>query len=529
MLEYTPYVVPFLVSLGLTSALALVAVGRPSPAARTFVWLMLGLSIWTLCYALELCSPTLAGKHAWLVAKYVGAAPTPLLWLVFCLYATGREAWLTRRVQWTLAGWAALTFAVVCTDSVHHLMWTELRVVPGEPELQAGHGPFFWLYAAAIYASILTSVVLFTRFYWTAQPLFRRQGLLLTLGGFAPLAGRMSEDLFGLDLLPRVDEVIFFFLVSAVLFALALFRYSALRLVPIAHHLVVHNIRAGIVVLDLSGRVVDLNPFARELFGLTGNAGVGAPSHTVLPYLAPPDAPQTTDEEVTLLSRGQPAYFTVQRSPIRGASGRLSGQAVVLFDVTARREAEQQLRQLAQSDALTGVHNRRHFVTLAGQALAQAGRSGQPFAVVMMDIDRFKGINDTYGHPAGDEVLRAVAQTCQARLRRTDLFARYGGEEFVALLPATSAPEAQQVAEALREAVEALRLEDAGRPIPVTLSLGLVAGQTAQTTQDQTPQDLDLHAWIAQADAALYAAKTGGRNRVTLAVSQGRGVGMAVG
>lgn len=509
MLNYTPEILPFLFSLAFTLGLGMVAAGRKTPAATTFFWLMGCLSVWTLCYILELSSVTAQGKFFWLVAKYFGAAPAPVLWFVFCVHATSREAWLTRPVRLALAGWVTLTLLVVWTNSAHHLMWTWVALEPGQPELQAGHGPFFWAYAAAIYSFILTSVVLFTHFYRTAQPLFRRQGLLLTLGGFAPLAGRMSEDVLGLDLLPRVDEVIFFFLVSAILFALALFRYNALQMVPIAHHLVIHNIRAGIIVLDPAGRIVDLNPFARELFGLADGEIIGAQAQQVMAGLMQPPASASLDEELTLLRHGTACHFSVQRSPIQSAQGRLNGHALVLFDVTARRAAERQLEQLAQTDVLTGLTNRRHFLQLAEAELLAAQEHGLPFAVLMLDIDHFKSINDTFGHPAGDEVLRQVAHACRANLRPTDVLARYGGEEFVALLPQTSAEEACGAAERLRHAVERLRVPSAGHTISVTLSVG-VAVYGASGARLFTD-------CLAEADAALYASKTQGRNRVTVA------------
>ncbi|SMB79237.1 histidine kinase N-terminal 7TM domain-containing diguanylate cyclase [Deinococcus hopiensis] len=510
MLEFTPTALPFLASFMLTVGLALVAAGRQTAAARTFSALMVGLSVWTLCYVLELCSPTQEGKSLWVMAKYLGASPTPALWFVFCLQATGRADWLRRPfLRGALTFWPLLTLGVVWTNGAHGLMWTDLRLEPGLPELQTKHGAYFWVYAAGIYLLMLISTGLFAQFYRTAQPLFRRQGLLLTLGGFVPLAGRMSEDLFGLDLLPRVDEVIFFFLFSGVLFALALFRYNGLRLVPVAHHLVIHHIQAGIVVLDPAGRIVDLNPFAQALFGLPAAEVVGARPADVLKGLNLGSAGEVFGDELTLTRGETTLHFSVQRSPIGGGLGRDGGQAVVLFDVTERREAERQLERLARIDALTGVFNRRHFLERAEREVAQSRRECLTLSVLMLDIDRFKGINDTHGHAAGDAVLREVARTCQSRLRPTDLFARYGGEEFVALLPGADVAEATAVAEQLRQAVEALRIEFAGQPIRVTLSIGVAAFSNAvHTTLDSCMQ---------RADGALYTSKADGRNRSTVA------------
>jgi diguanylate cyclase (GGDEF)-like protein len=172
---------------------------------------------------------------------------------------------------------------------------------------------------------------------------------------------------------------------------------------------------------------------------------------------------------------------------------------------------EQELLHLALVDPLTGLFNRRSFLEFCGKAEARARRGGNPFVVLMIDIDHFKRVNDRFGHPAGDRVIKALADVCARALRPSDVVARYGGEEFVINLPDTDQAQAMQVAERLREAVESATVPTGRGPISFTISIGLA------TCSSQTP----LAAAIDRADRALYSAKRGGRNRVECANSAG--------
>ena len=188
-------------------------------------------------------------------------------------------------------------------------------------------------------------------------------------------------------------------------------------------------------------------------------------------------------------------------SPLISAPGLTLIAISMVYQLNAAQTA---LTLAAETDALTGVSNRRSFMAQAELTFTQTKAGGAPFAVVMIDIDHFKAINDNYGHIVGDDVLREVAQACKAALRSSDCFARFGGEEFVALLQLTDSAGATAVAEVLRKTVATLAFENRTPPA-VTISLG-VAGYLASSES--------LHDILNEADRLLYAAKTEGRNRV---------------
>lgn len=165
------------------------------------------------------------------------------------------------------------------------------------------------------------------------------------------------------------------------------------------------------------------------------------------------------------------------------------------------------VNELAMQDALTGLSNRRHFMPMAQRELELAGRHQQELALLVLDVDHFKSINDVFGHLAGDDVLMAISARCQGALRATDLLARWGGEEFIMLLPNTPLAQARQLAERVRETIVATpHLMPNGQILRVTASLGAAGIAPGQS--------MTLDELIKRADDALYRAKSDGRDRV---------------
>jgi eukaryotic-like serine/threonine-protein kinase len=172
-----------------------------------------------------------------------------------------------------------------------------------------------------------------------------------------------------------------------------------------------------------------------------------------------------------------------------------------------------QVRRLATIDGLTGLHTRNHFFAEADKQLQVARRYRRPVAAIMIDIDHFKRINDTYGHPVGDEVIRVVAGRLREASRDSDVLGRYGGEEFAIVTPETGEG-ATRLAERLREVVYRDPVPTEAGPLPVTISLG-TAHVDSGGRLDRGGEH--LRQLLARADAALYEAKQGGRNRVATA------------
>ncbi len=181
----------------------------------------------------------------------------------------------------------------------------------------------------------------------------------------------------------------------------------------------------------------------------------------------------------------------------------------LLKDMAAIVVGEMELRRRVGTDVLTGLYTRRFVDELGMREIIRARREGESLAAAFIDADKFKSINDTYGHPVGDAVLRAIGPACKRALRATDILGRYGGEELVLLLPRTSLQQAVPILERVRQEVEAMAIAELkGRP--VTVSIG--AAQLGEN-------DLTITDLLGRADRALLRAKQSGRNRVELALA----------
>jgi len=181
------------------------------------------------------------------------------------------------------------------------------------------------------------------------------------------------------------------------------------------------------------------------------------------------------------------------------------GFILILQDITERRRMEDELRWLATTDALTGLPNRRHFLDLAQSERQRAVRHGHELSLLMVDVDYFKSINDTYGHGVGDEVLRALAGMISDSLREEELVGRLGGEEFAVLLPETGLEGALDAAGRLREQVSRAPVATGQGDLNVTVSIGV---------SDWREAEEPVESLLIRADEALYAAKNEGRDRV---------------
>src|SRR5256714_788775 len=208
---------------------------------------------------------------------------------------------------------------------------------------------------------------------------------------------------------------------------------------------------------------------------------------------------------VLMLESGNPNNFTQEDVPP------LESVADICAGAIKNAHYFEKAQQLAYIDGLTGIYNRRYFELQIGSEIERASRYDGRLAIIMIDIDNFKRLNDEFGHLLGDEVLRQVSGVFGQQLRKVDVVCRYGGEEFAILVPQTSGGNALEVAEKLRRMVEAYRFP--GVPVKVTISAGVAEFPANGRTRDEL---------VAAADAALYVSKEAGRNRVSPASAAAR-------
>ena len=202
---------------------------------------------------------------------------------------------------------------------------------------------------------------------------------------------------------------------------------------------------------------------------------------------------------------GREYWIDLSILPLHDKDGKLTHFASIQRDITKQKNLERELQILCRTDPLTTAANRRAFEEMLSQEFSRFKRSRKEYALIMIDIDHFKSVNDEYGHSVGDKVLIEVTEKCKDSLRYHDIVARLGGEEFCILLPYTNATQAKQIAERLRGKIESMQIISEGNRINVTVSVGL-----SLVCLD----DSDGHDAMQRADQKLFEAKDLGRNTV---------------
>ncbi len=522
----TPWaILPFLAALVTATVVYHVWGQRKEPGA----WALLALGVasgwWALSQFLLLSFGSLETQVRLSQIEYLGVALAPFFWFLFALVYTGRGSMLRGALGLT-GVIPAVTLVLVFSNDSHHLMWESLVRAQGVPGVLVRHGPWFAVHAAYSYMLVVAATGVLV--WHHAQSPRHRTRMVAVVA--APAAVLLPNVLFltahqpagWIDLTPTG-----FVLANAVL-AWGLLRHGHLVTAPVARTIVVEEMRDAVLVLDRHGHIVDLNRAAVETLQLVPEGPLPIPLG-----LAWAQAPRKDGVIVTGARRvhlavagGEERPFELTMTPLGPRGGRRS-TVLVLRDVTERermenalrekeaalREANEELVRLANTDSLTGLANRRRFMAALDTEIERARRYGRPFALVLLDLDHFKAVNDSHGHGTGDEVLRAVGGALRDVCRDIDLPARLGGEEMAVLLPETTEEGGLTVAERLRHGVARLRhVGPSGKAFSITASLGVAVFGTGVDEAEEI-----LHA----ADKALYAAKEKGRNQVVMAARRG--------
>ena len=276
----------------------------------------------------------------------------------------------------------------------------------------------------------------------------------------------------------------------------------------------------AIYTVDLDGRLQDWNRSLHRLGQWTAADVVGQP----VSIFFPPGAFTAETAKEVFARAAQRGWVELEGQRVRrdgstywgdavitalpDPDGNVTGFVVVSRDMTERKLREDELLRLATTDPLTGMFNRRHGTERIAEAMDRFRRYRTPAALMMVDIDHFKRVNDTYGHDAGDAVLQEIARRLRNGVRSVDSVVRWGGEEFLVLLPETNGSAALAAADHLLKAIRLRPVTAGDTEIPVTASIGVATLREDMATIDQ---------FIKPADSALYNAKTAGRNRVVAA------------
>ncbi|CAI6063259.1 histidine kinase N-terminal 7TM domain-containing diguanylate cyclase [Cohnella sp. JJ-181] len=468
---------------------------------KTFVGFSLLSAIYTFGSALELSAGSLEEIILWIKVQYLGMPFLPPLNLLMVMYFLGMEKYLKRALRTGLFVIPVITLTLVLTNEVHHLYYRDIVLRPDTltPKADLVAGPWYLIAGAYTFGCMIGGVALLI-VQWRRKRAYRFQLVTLLIGLLLPIVG----DFFYLGgVTPEgIDPIPVIMTVTSALYMWALASRGLFHVVPIARDNLFESMRDGVLVLDTENRLVDYNAAAAtiipeltateigsrldRLWMLHTNAGPLSRDGEDDGKAKTPDGADIQEIPWTVEDRAY--HYQVRTSVVRDPGGLVAGRLIVLIDITQRVQLQEQLRQMAYYDGLTGVYNRARFMNLGAALLEETDEAGEPLAVVLFDIDHFKRINDTYGHDVGDQALIHIADICRRALRRDDLFARYGGEEFAIAMPGLSPARAESAAHRIRRELSAQPLEVPGGQLRMTASFGIATtsarlGEKARSAQ----------------------------------------------
>lgn len=470
-----------------------------------FSIMCLAISVYIFGYALELRADSLEEILFFIKMEYFGAPFMSAFFLIFAYRFHFRSS-MPFRVGVLALIIPVLTLFFSVTNEFHHLLYRQVSATPYHGSLLINFTPGLWYPVNVIYAycAILFGGIIFF-LKWKqdgyrvgSQPFFLFFGSLWP--GVVSIIYMLGHSPLRLDLTP------FGLSFSAIFYYMAIFRFDFLELRQTVKDVVLREIQEGILVIDDKDRLIDFNRSSAELFPWLNIALIGQPL-AKLPQARPILEETKNPFELELIRSQGTMLFEVRKTDLK-ENDRIIGSVYTIRDITEEKKVLQQLNQMANQDYLTGIHNRRSLLELAQGEMDRAARYQHPTAVLMIDIDEFKKVNDTYGHLAGDQVLRNLVKVCQGRIRRTDSIGRYGGEEFLVIMPETDLEGALTLAETIRQAASEETLSFDSSIIKYTVSIGVSCATSVSSGSRIEPL-------IHLADQALYHAKRNGRNRVS--------------
>jgi diguanylate cyclase (GGDEF)-like protein len=495
-------------------------------SARPMTVFGFAITWWCLTYAIHWSNFYRPSEYFWLDITYLGALLVPASFLAFVLCYTGRCDRLNRISILLLSIEPLFVNFFLWTDSHFGFFFGGERQAGSDAILLGGF--LFWFNVFYSYLLILIAFILLSRFFLKTSRSERAQTGIILVGAVLPWITNIVS-IFGLSPFPNLDLTPFSFVLTGIAFTFGIFRFGFLDIVPIARNVLVESMSDGVLVLDKDNHLADINPAAMQYLDIEEPAPIGQHIEIAMskwPEILPRYIDAIEGHDEIMIHGTKPRFFDVRINPLSDSDGEYSGRLISFREITERKENEMELRRANQRlqlqlseiealqnklkeqairDYLTGLYNRRYLQEHLENELRRAQRSSQPLSLVMMDLDHFKDCNDTYGHKAGDLVLKALAEMLTDRTRKQDIVCRYGGEEFLVVLPNTHLNVARERAEEWRGEFQNLVIEMGDLEIKTTLSAGLAC----------YPLDGDTIEKLLQvADEALYKAKQEGRNQV---------------
>lgn len=511
------------------------------------------MMIWPFSHFLMHIVPGQRFQWVFLNLAFAGLCFLGLGWLIFSLVLT-KKIDETKRLTLYLSAIPSILSAILVTTNPWHYLFTR----PSDYGWTVRtYGPLFWVFAISglFYLTLSTSLMQRT-VKLLSDGNVKKQLSLCIRGILLLLFFSVFDVLLNVIIYPYTKVIVpgltsLGIVISAICFVIAIYKYDLFRIINAAQREVIDSIDTGMIVLDRDETVLDINASATKFIKI--QTGQIFDIRTLLDlsegnlketFMKEYDAGKTKTLQTEIKQReGQIRHVSINVSPVTDDKSKFLGRIITFNDITEihslldnirdknlilleqnkellmvqeeLHKANQKLRQMAITDDLTNCYNRRYILGHMTDEIAVAFRYKIPFSIMILDIDEFKLINDTYGHLAGDDILRGVVIAVKKNLRRSDIVSRFGGEEFIIYAPHTDRPGALSLAEKIRVTVENHSTRISQYYINVTISIGLISFD--DWSVEACPLEKTLENLLTRADEALYKAKAKGRNCVVIA------------
>lgn len=495
----------------------------------TLLLLFVSIFFWSGTAGYEAAAISQTLKIFWSKLAYFGAYLSPPFFLLFSLFYTNRSFKITplKLVGLFIVPVVIITMAV--TNEVHGLIWSGFRAGPaGTNSLIYEHGTFFWVGMVYIFSIVFLASLTLLLYSVKSQRLYKRQNRLIILSSIFPIAGTILY-VSGLNPFPGLDLIPATFMFTGAALLVGISKQKLLDVVPISHEFLLDQFEDAVMVLDEGMRIIDLNHAAEGMLNVGRDEAIGKFGEETIKLwkqLKMRLNPEVLQRFEIMQNEPTLKHLQTTISPLRNAREQFMGWTIVFTDITRRKSAELQLQEMnnqlekqlkeiqklqqkleeqAIRDALTGAYNRGYLDTTLQRELARAKRKGYPLSIIMIDIDHFKRINDTYGHKAGDLVIKSVGKMLLNDSRACDYVCRFGGDEFAVVMPEMEVEEAVRRAEKWRESLKQKHVMYRRKSIAPTISVGIAIFPAVSKGSG---------ALVDSADRALYNAKQSGRDCV---------------